>query len=75
MIICVVCACLCMRVCVCMCVCVCVCACLWVQNMVKEFQKKADAIDSTQCSKQHKLSLLLLQDQLHEYLEGAAFKA
>ncbi|XP_076467677.1 uncharacterized protein LOC143298678 isoform X1 [Babylonia areolata] len=45
------------------------------ENMVKEFKKKADAIDETQCSKQSKVSLLLLRDQLQEYLDGAAFKA
>ncbi|KAL8609309.1 hypothetical protein ACOMHN_060037 [Nucella lapillus] len=45
------------------------------ENMVKEFLKKAEAIDGTQCSKQSKMSLQLLRDQLQEYLDGANFKA
>lgn len=41
--------------------------------MVQEFLKRAEKIDISKTSK-HKESLLLLIDQLQEYLDGAPFK-
>ncbi|PVD34570.1 hypothetical protein C0Q70_05846 [Pomacea canaliculata] len=43
------------------------------ENMVQEFLKRAEKIDISKTSK-HKESLLLLIDQLQEYLDGAPFK-
>ena len=52
-----------------------VCVCVWfAQNVVRKYLEKAEAIDEAQCSKQQKLSLILLRDQLQEYLDGAVYK-
>lgn len=45
------------------------------ENTVREFLKKAEVIDANECSKQQKLSLFLLKDQLQEYLNGTPFKS
>ncbi|KAK7473389.1 hypothetical protein BaRGS_00035362 [Batillaria attramentaria] len=44
------------------------------ENAVQAFLKKAEAIDVSECTS-YKQSLLLLKDQLQEYLKGAAFKS
>ncbi|KAK7097542.1 hypothetical protein V1264_004500 [Littorina saxatilis] len=45
------------------------------ENMVRDFKKRADAIDNSECSKEQQQNLLLLRDQFQEYLDGAPFKA